>query len=32
MRLDDEWIMTKYGDKNPGMNIPGSPGFPEIKT
>ncbi len=32
MRLDNESVLTKYGDKNPGINIPGSPGFPKPKT
>ena len=32
MRLGDEWVLTKYGDKNPEINIPGSPGFLEIET
>ena len=32
MRLVDEWVLTKYRDKNPEINIPGSPGFPKTKT
>ena len=31
MRMDDEWVLTKYGEKNPGIHIPGSPGFPKPK-